>query len=326
MYYLNQRPPGWMKWVLRAAAAFHLGLAGFGLLSPATLLRYLAPGQPVPAGLGGVMLDAAALMIAILGIGFWAASGDAFRYWPVVLMGFLAKSALGAGLGVEILRHHVDAAAWLVVILDNLVWTLAFAVILHARRDVMLRVLRTISPDLLRFALRRKTQYGISLDEHSRLTPVLLVFLRQTGCMFCREALADLARQQHEIEAQGARLVLVHMGCETEEPGIFEHFGLENVPRVSDRTRALYKAFALPRAGLMTFLSPKVWWRAFQVSVLRRHGIGRLAGDGFQLPGAFLLFHGEIVRTYRYLSPADRPDYLALVTGRDYAAPELRGY
>ena len=44
----------------------------------------------------------------------------------------------------------------------------------------------------------------------------------------------------------------------------------------------------------------------------------------FQAAGVFLLFHGEIVRSYRHLSASDRPDYLALVTGRDYAAPELR--
>lgn len=314
-----------MKWVLRAAGTFHLGLAVTALHSPSTLLRYLSPGQPVPHGLGSESLGAAAVLTAVLGAGFWFASGDAFRHWPVVLMGFLAKSTIGVGIGLEILRHRLDPVAWLVVILDNLVWTLAFAVLIHGRYEMLLRIRRTVSPDILRFALRRKTQYGITLDEHSRLTPVLLVFLRHTGCMFCREALADLARQQQEIEALGARLVLVHMGNEAQAAAFFTHYGLENVPRISDVERNLYRAFALSRASLICLISPRVWWRAFQVSILGRHGVGPLAGDGFQLPGAFLIFHGEIVRTYRHQSPADRPDYLALVTGRDYAAPELRG-
>lgn len=325
MHYLTERPPGWMKWVLRAAGTFHLGLAVTALLAPAILLHYLSPGQPVPNGLGSDILGEAALLTAVLGAGFWFASGDAFRHWPVVLMGLLAKLVIGVGLAMEILRHRLDPAAWLIVILDNLVWALAFALLLHGRYEMLLRIRRTVSPDILRFALRRKTQYGITLDEHSRLTPVLLVFLRHTGCMFCREALADLARQQQEIEAQGARLVLVHMGNDATAADLFTHYGLENVPRIGDAERNLYRAFALSRASLFSLISPRVWWRAFQVSVLGRHGMGPVAGDGFQLPGAFLLFHGEIVRTYRHQSPADRPDYLALVTGRDYAAPELRG-
>ncbi|MBN9661802.1 MAG: redoxin domain-containing protein [Acidobacteria bacterium] len=325
MHYLTERTPGWTKWALRAAGTFHLGLAVTGLLSPAILLHYLSPAQPVPNGLGSEILVGAAILTAVLGAGFWFASGDAYRHWPVVLMGLLAKSIIGFGLGLEIVRHRLDPAAWLVVILDNLVWTLLFAAVLHGRYEMLLKIRRSVSPDVLRFALRRKTQYGITLDEHSRLTPVLLVFLRHTGCMFCREALADLARQQQEIEAQGARLVLVHMGNEAHVAGFFRQYGLENVPRISDTERTLYRAFALSRASLFSLLSPKVWWRAFQVSVLGRHGVGPVAGDGFQLPGAFLIFHGEIVRTYRHQSPADRPDYLSLVTGRDYAAPELRG-
>ncbi|QOY89891.1 SelL-related redox protein [Paludibaculum fermentans] len=324
MHYLTERPPDWMKWLLRAAGTWHLAFAVIGLFFPAILLRYLIPGQPAPPQVALEFLGAAALLTAALGAGFLFAASHVFRHWPVVLMGFLAKVALGAGLGLEIVRHRLDPAAWLIVILDNLVWTLAFAVLLHATHEMMLRIRRTVSPDVLRFALRRKTQYGITLDEHSRLTPVLLVFLRHTGCMFCREALSDLARMQPEVEAQGARLVLVHMGREPHAANFFTHYGLENVPRIGDPERTLYRAFALSRGSLLDLFGPKVWWRAFQVGILGRHGMGRPVGDAFQMPGAFLLFHGEIVRTYRHQSPADRPDYLALVTGRDYAAPELR--
>jgi hypothetical protein len=46
-------------------------------------------------------------------------------------------------------------------------------------------------------------------------------------------------------------------------------------------------------------------------------------GDGFQMPGVFLLYHSEIIRSYRHQSAADRPDYMAIVTGKHYAQPEL---
>jgi hypothetical protein len=40
--------------------------------------------------------------------------------------------------------------------------------------------------------------------------------------------------------------------------------------------------------------------------------VGRLAGDGFQMPGVFLIFKGEVIRSYRHHTAADRPDYINL--------------
>ena len=58
---------------------------------------------------------------------------------------------------------------------------------------------------------------------------------------------------------------------------------------------------------------PAVWWRGFHAALLQSHGVGRLAGDGFQMPGVFLVFHGEILRSYRHQSAADRPNYADFV-------------
>ncbi len=49
--------------------------------------------------------------------------------------------------------------------------------------------------------------------------------------------------------------------------------------------------------------------------MLRRRGIGPLAGDGFQMPGVFLAFHGEVIASYRPASAADRPSYVAIADG-----------
>lgn len=40
---------------------------------------------------------------------------------------------------------------------------------------------------------------------------------------------------------------------------------------------------------------------------------GLLKGDGFQMPGVFLLYHGTVLRSYRHQSAADRPNYSQLV-------------
>jgi hypothetical protein len=58
---------------------------------------------------------------------------------------------------------------------------------------------------------------------------------------------------------------------------------------------------------------PKVWVRGFDAGIVRRHGVGRLVGDGFQMPGLFMVFHGQVLRSYRHQSAADRPDYVRFV-------------
>ena len=42
--------------------------------------------------------------------------------------------------------------------------------------------------------------------------------------------------------------------------------------------------------------------------------LGGADGDVTQMPGVFLVFHGEILKSYRHQSSADRPDYVALVS------------
>ncbi len=40
--------------------------------------------------------------------------------------------------------------------------------------------------------------------------------------------------------------------------------------------------------------------------------IGKLQGDGFQMPGVFLIKDGEVIKSFIHKTAADRPDYLVL--------------
>ena len=91
----------------------------------------------------------------------------------------------------------------------------------------------------------------------------------------------------------------------------FAKYGLAGIPRVSDPSRHIYHAFGLGRGGLLALFGPRVWWRGFYAGVLRGHGIGRLMGNGFQMPGVFLVRRGTIVRSFRHLSSSDRLDFVA---------------
>jgi hypothetical protein len=80
---------------------------------------------------------------------------------------------------------------------------------------------------------------------------------------------------------------------------------------VSSPDCALYRAFGLTRGGFGEILAPKVIARG--VLTVALHGLGRPRGDvETQMPGAFLVYHGKILRAFRHRTIADIPDYRAL--------------
>jgi peroxiredoxin len=149
---------------------------------------------------------------------------------------------------------------------------------------------------------------GRTLAELSDQHPVLIVFLRHSGCAFCREALSDLQKQRSQIEASGTTIALVHMVSNDEAARFFKGYGLDDVPRFSDPDRTLYEAFDLHRGNLWQLIGPSVFWRGMK-AFFSGHGAGRIRGDVAQLPGTFVIHHGRIVQAFRNKTAADRPVY-----------------
>lgn len=162
-----------------------------------------------------------------------------------------------------------------------------------------------------------RTNAGRTLLELSRTdthhSGLLLVFLRHAGCAFCRETLADLAKHRKPIEGAHARIVLVHMApSDSDAATFFARYGLGDLQRVADPSQALYRAFELDRATRAQLFSPRTIVRAILATI--RHGAGGREGDVLQMPGAFLVRDGVVVRAHRHATPADRPDYRALAS------------
>lgn len=164
------------------------------------------------------------------------------------------------------------------------------------------------TPELLESAV---DQHGVSLWTLSQQRPVLVVFLRHAGCTFCREALADLSARRSRIEESGSGIVLVHMTTEAEAAELTGRYGLQDLSRIADPERTLYEAFELQRGSLSQVAGPGVWWRGLK-AILAGNLVGVPQGDVRQLPGAFLVSRGEIIKAFRHASSADRPDYCEL--------------
>ena len=142
--------------------------------------------------------------------------------------------------------------------------------------------------------------------------PTLVVLLRSFGCTFCREAMADVAAVKQHIRDAGAGIAFVHAEPASEAAPWFEKYGLEDVLTVSDPDLAHYKAFGLGRPPATAIVSPQVWARG-AVSALS-HGFGVQTPAQLRImPGVFLVQHDRVLAEYRHRTPADRPDYVALV-------------
>lgn len=164
-----------------------------------------------------------------------------------------------------------------------------------------------IDSEILKSAV---TQNGDSVYELSENSPVLLTFLRHFGCVFCREALHDLADRKSKLMNADIKLVMVHMSDNELADQYFKDYKLPNISHISDPKCDLYASFGLVKGGPSQLLGLKNFIRGFEVS-LKTKSIPplRFIGDGFQMPGVFVVDKGRIVDRFVHLSAADRPNY-----------------
>ena len=246
-----------------------------------------------------------AMIVGVYGVGYAVASLDPFHHWPIVLVGFLGKLFGPIGFVQAALTGRMPWKFGIVNIFNDLIWLIPFFLILRGAWRAYLADPGADSADT-------RDQQRRTIDDLSKDQPVLLVFLRHFGCTFCRETLADLRVQRSRIEAAGVRIALVHMSPDAEAAAFFARYSLDGISRFSDPGRGLYRRFALRRGGWRQLFGLAVWVRGARAIFADGHGLGAPAGDGFQMPGAFLVLNGEIVRAYRHDTAASRPDYCKL--------------
>jgi hypothetical protein len=170
--------------------------------------------------------------------------------------------------------------------------------------------------DLTAVLEETRAESGRTLLELVDQCPVLLVFLRHFGCSFCRQAIDDVSQIQAELQRRGVQAVFVHLGTPERARPYFDYYKLAAVERISNPDASLYHhpVFQLARVHLIRQVFRPSVWKSWLSGALRRHGVGLIREDGFQMPGVFFLRDRAVAASYRHRSIADRPDYLALVS------------
>jgi peroxiredoxin len=153
------------------------------------------------------------------------------------------------------------------------------------------------------------TNIGKSVLEISARQPVMLIFLRHFGCTFCREALADISKKKKSIEESGFALVFVHMSDQATAELYFKKYHIPGAVHVSDPECRFYQSFGLAKGTFTQLFGLSAWIRGFESSVLKGNGIGPIMGDGFQMPGVFVITDGAIRESFIHKIVSDRPDY-----------------
>lgn len=171
---------------------------------------------------------------------------------------------------------------------------------------------KSVSPAVLK---KMKTDRGRSLYEISEDHPVLLVFLRYFGCSFCREAMDDLSRIREKLNERGVQLICVHMDSHQKAERFFKKYKLKDIEHISDTNQQFYKVFGLVKGSFQQLFGLKNMLRGFDAAIIKGHGVSipKPIGDGFQMPGVFLIDNGQVLSEYIHRMASDRPDYLAMV-------------
>lgn len=264
------------------------------------------------------------MVIGVYGIGYLAASTDPTRHWPIVLVGLLGKILGPVGFVYYAALGEFPWAFGFTIITNDLIWWVPFAIMLWRSADRFNfekslahssasdeSNLKDISFDE---AITQFTSHtGETIASISDQAPVLVLFLRHAGCIFCREALADVKAGRASIEAQDTRIVFVHMSPEGEDgsgdfAALTHRMDVGDIPRISDPSGRMYRAFGLKRGSFRQLFGLRSTLQGMKAT-LRGHRVGALKGDGFQMPGVFLVHHREIIRAYRHETAGDQPDY-----------------
>ena len=162
-------------------------------------------------------------------------------------------------------------------------------------------------PDQAVLAMR--TASGDTLASIAAGGPLLLVFLRHFGCPLCQEMVADVAARRTAMADSGTTVAFVHMHPEPQAAAFFARYGVQDLQRVSDPARTLYRAFEVPQARPSSWLSLGTL-RHYLSAIVRGGHLPRLVGGTVsQMSAVVRIVDGRIDRDLRAAGFDVRPDF-----------------
>lgn len=304
------KPRPWMRKILIGAGIYNLVWGSLSVVAPEVCLAWLGlPSEPPVAQLWQCI----GMIVGLYGVGYLIAARDVYRHWPITFVGLLGKVFGPVGFIISFRAGTLPASVGWTIVTNDLIWWIPFSAILwgalrhHQSAGSAYAMAEADDP-----VHELRANNNQTLEELAAHKPQLVVFLRHAGCTFCRETLSDLSTQRIAIESAGCGIVLVHMGDNDRDASFFDSYDLGDVPRIADPQCRLYRQFGLDLGSFGELLGPTVWIRGFIAAILKGHGVGRLQGNGFQMPGAYIYECGQVLGGMQHVQSSDRPNYAEL--------------
>lgn len=303
--------PEWASMMLKLAGITN---AFWGLtftLFPDILFRWagmLNPQYLFPWKMIGVIA-------VVFGVFYFVAAFNPVRHIVVIGMGFIVKLTEFIFILTYWVRETFPFKLALYFFAKDFIWLFPLAIVLYLIFKIKQVAQDKLSALSLSEILSRSiTSSRRNLKELSDEQPVLLIFLRYFGCSFCHETLAEIRNKHDAIEQEGVKIVLVHMAPPEEAHQYFKQYDLQNTDHISDPDCTLYTLFQLKRVNFRQMLDLKPWKSIPETEFLRKHSLDKPAGDRFRMPGVFLIYKEELLKSYKHEYVSDRPDYVALAS------------
>ncbi|MGJ8636704.1 MAG: SelL-related redox protein [Phycisphaerales bacterium] len=308
-----------MRPLLIFAGCYNLVWGGLVILFPTIMFEKLGLQPPRY----NAIWQCVGMIVGVYGVGYLIASSNPYKHWPIILVGLLGKifGPIGFVYAALITKELPASFGW-VLIPNDLIWWVPFGLILYqaARYNQLPEDARYEPARTVNWAIEHaRDQHGITIFDRSVSNPVLVVFLRHLGCTFCLQTLQDLQSSLPELRMQDVEPVIVHMSDDQSARDVLLKYGLENLPRVSDPKQSYYQAFELSRGSFLQLFGPRTWIEGIK-STLRGNIVSGLKGDGFQMPGAFIIEHGRMIQSFRHRSAGERLNYSSMICGIDPVA------
>ena len=300
--------PSWCRKWLICAGIYNLLWGAFVIIAPNALFAF-AGMEPMRYP---QIWQCVGMIVGVYGIGYLIASSDSRRHWPIVLVGLVGKFLGPIGFAMELDKGTFPPMFALTTITNDLIWWIPFSMILYdaAKNN---RIMNTTTTMSIKDAFEKlKDQHHVSMRLLNEQTPILVVLTRHSGCTFCKEMLKDLRDQQSKVRNEGLHIVVVTMSEDAKNTTLAKDFELTSASWISDPDRIAYRALELSRGRFMQLFGPKVILRGL-IATLSGSFAGKLDGDGFQMPGAFIVHNNNVIRAFRAQSASDQPDYNQLM-------------
>ncbi|MGO8671060.1 MAG: SelL-related redox protein [Capsulimonadaceae bacterium] len=154
----------------------------------------------------------------------------------------------------------------------------------------------------------------VSLSSLWAERPAAIVFLRHLGCVFCREQLSELRRENARLSGAGLQVCCIAQGDAKVGKAYSILFDLPFPLLLCGPDLDVYRRYGLSRAGWTQLFNPYTIARGL-MATLRGSRQGDIVGDGFQLGGAFVVDSGGVVRlVHRSKRAGDHISMTALIS------------